>query len=86
MVFLNCTKEKYTKKGEWFLMLDDKICKLREELNDSILTGQDYSVTYELSIRLDELIAEYYKTELNKTAKAKLKKTKTNIKKRLICY
>ena len=40
-------------------MLNDKICKLREELNDSILNGQDYSVTYELSIALDELIAEY---------------------------
>ena len=36
-------------------MLNDKICKSREELNDSILNGQDYSVTYELSIALDEL-------------------------------
>ena len=42
-------------------MLDDKICELREKLNNSIVTGQDYSITYKLSIELDELIAEYYK-------------------------
>lgn len=42
-------------------MLNDEICKLREELNNSILTGQDYSVTYRLSIELDELIASITK-------------------------
>ncbi len=52
-------------------MLNDKICKLREELNNSILTGQDYSITYELSIKLDELIAEYYREELSKKTKIK---------------
>lgn len=67
-------------------MLDEKICKLREELNNSILTGQDYSVTYELSIRLDELIAEYYRVELDRIAKPKLKNTKAKIKRKLICY
>lgn len=46
-------------------MLDDKICELREKLNDSIITGQDYSITYKLSIELDELIAEYYKVAKN---------------------
>ena len=66
------------------MKLDDKICKLREELNNSILTGQDYSITYELSIELDELIAEYYRIELAKTARPKVKKTKA--KKKLICY
>lgn len=67
-------------------MLNDKICKLREELNNSILNGQDYSVTYELSIALDELIAEYYKEELDATTTQKLKKTKANMQKKLICY
>lgn len=65
-------------------MLNDEICRLREELNNSILTGQDYSITYKLSIELDELIAEYYKTELEKRAKPKIKRRK--IGKNLICY
>ena len=67
-------------------MLDDKICKLREELNNSILSGQDYSVTYEISIALDELIAEHYRIELEKITKPKLKKAKAKIRKKLICY
>ena len=67
-------------------MLNDKICKLREELNNSILTGQDYSITYGLSIELDELIAEYYKVELNNMVKHRKKKIKTQERKKLICY
>lgn len=46
-------------------MLNDEICKLRDKLNKSIENGDDYSVTYELSIELDELIAEYYKSTEN---------------------
>lgn len=46
-------------------MLNDEICKLREKLNESIITGQDYMVTYKLSIELDELIAEYYRKSKN---------------------
>lgn len=42
-------------------MLNDEICKLREKLNESIITGQDYTITYKLSIELDELIAKYYR-------------------------
>lgn len=42
-------------------MLNDEICKLRDKLNESIITGQDYSIIYQLSIELDELIAEYYR-------------------------
>lgn len=42
-------------------MLNDEICKLRDKLNESIVTGQDYSVIYQLSIELDELIAKYYR-------------------------
>ena len=50
-------------------MLNDEICKLREKLNESIITGQDYTVTYKLSVELDELIAKYYRKENNKTQK-----------------
>lgn len=41
-------------------MLNDEICKLRDKLNKSIEKGDDYSVTYQLSVELDELIAKYY--------------------------
>ena len=42
-------------------MLDDKICELREKLNNSILEGKDYQIIYKLSVDLDELIAQYYR-------------------------
>ncbi|MBP3708436.1 MAG: aspartyl-phosphate phosphatase Spo0E family protein [Clostridia bacterium] len=42
-------------------MLIDQICDLRDKLNKSILT-KDYKDTYELSLKLDKLIAEYYKS------------------------
>ncbi len=42
-------------------MLNDEICKLRNKLNESIVTGKDYSIIYQLSLELDELIAKYYK-------------------------
>ena len=84
MVFLKYAKEKTHEKRRVVLMLNDKICKLREELNNSIITGQDYTVTYELSVRLDDLIAEYYKEELAKMQVPK--QTKKNIRKKLICY
>lgn len=41
-------------------MLNDKICKLRERLNESIITGKNYKEIYNISIELDELIAKYY--------------------------
>lgn len=44
-------------------MLNDEICKLRDKLNQSIVSGQDYSVIYELSIELDELIAQFYRVK-----------------------
>ena len=43
-------------------MLNDEICKLRDKLNKSIVDGEDYSVIYKLSVELDELIAEYYRS------------------------
>ena len=42
-------------------MLNEEICKLRDKLNESIVSGQDYSITYKLSVELDELIAKYYR-------------------------
>ena len=42
-------------------MLNDEICVLRDKLNKSIEKGDDYAITYKLSIELDELIAQYYR-------------------------
>ena len=68
-------------------MLNDEICKLREELNNSILNGQDYSITYKISIELDELIAEYYKIELEiKELERRKRIEKAKEKKKVICY
>mgnify|MGYP001625986680 FL=1 len=54
-------------------MLKEEICRLRERLNDSIINGEDYSITYKISVELDQLIAEYYKIELNLSKKKKVK-------------
>ena len=51
-------------------MLNDEICKLRDKLNKSIEQGDDYSVNYQLSVELDELIAKYYE-DLKKKKKNK---------------
>lgn len=45
-------------------MLNDEICKKRDELNKSIENGEEYSKIYKLSVELDELIAQYYNTTL----------------------
>lgn len=45
-------------------MLNDEICKLRDKLNKSIEQGDDYSITYKLSVELDELIAKYYQCRI----------------------
>lgn len=42
-------------------MLNDDICKKRDELNQSIAENEDYSIIYKLSVELDELIAEFYR-------------------------
>ena len=68
-------------------MLNDEICRLREKLNNSILNGEDYSITYKISIELDELIAEYYKIELERKNLERRKKNRaTKANKQLICY
>ena len=53
------------------IMLNDEICELRDKLNDSIERGDDYDIIYNLSIQLDELIAQYYK-ELSNNKKSKI--------------
>ena len=50
-------------------MLNEEICKLRDKLNKSIEKHEDYSVTYQLSVELDELIAQYYKEIKNNKKK-----------------
>ena len=47
-------------------MIHKQILKLREELNNSIINGEDYETIYKISVELDELIAEYYKKETSK--------------------
>ncbi len=58
-------------------MLDERICILRQKLNESIMEGQDYNVTYKLSVELDKLIAEYYKKNIRGiNKKVKIEKEK----------
>lgn len=47
-------------------MLNDEICKKRDELNKSIEENKDYSEIYKLSVELDELISRYYEEEQKK--------------------
>lgn len=46
---------------EWFVLKKMEIDTLRKKLNKSIEKNEDYSVIYNLSIQLDDLIAKYYK-------------------------
>ncbi|MGN1352143.1 MAG: aspartyl-phosphate phosphatase Spo0E family protein [Clostridia bacterium] len=41
-------------------MLEEKINKLKEKLNKSIIEEGDYEKTYKISVELDKLIAKYY--------------------------
>ena len=59
MVFCRYTKEKIMKRRVG-LLINDEICKLRDELNKSILEGKDYDTIYKLSVELDILIAKFY--------------------------
>lgn len=53
-------QERKNKEKENDVMLEDKICILREKLNKCISDGEDYSVIYKVSVELDDLIAQYY--------------------------
>ena len=66
MVIYKYTEEKI-EKGE-MSMLNEEICELRDKLNKSIENNDDYAITYQLSIELDELIAQYYR-DLKVTSK-----------------
>lgn len=57
-------------------MLNDEICKLREKLNESIIQGQDYTITYKLSVELDDLIARYYRKSITNNQR---KREKQNV-------
>ena len=72
--FINIRMRKI-EKGE-MSMLNEEICKLRDKLNKTIFNaliqlrdklnksienGDDYAITYKLSVELDELIAKYYR-------------------------
>lgn len=50
-------------------MLNDEICKKRDELNKSIENNDDYDKIYRISVELDELIAKYYMTDESKDKK-----------------
>lgn len=52
-------------------MLNDEICKLRDKLNNSIASGDDYSIIYKLSVELDELISLFYKTQIKEEVSCK---------------
>lgn len=58
-------------------MLNDEICELRNKLNRSLERGDDYSITYKLSVELDELIAQYYKESKKKKKSKKNSSNKT---------
>lgn len=58
-------------------MLNDKICKLREKLDESIKKDLDYSIIYDLSVELDGLIAQYY-IENKNVEQQNIKKLLTN--------
>lgn len=57
-------------------MLNEEICKLREKLNYSILNEPDYNITYQLSVELDQLIAQYYSTQMKLKKKVNAQKRK----------
>ena len=47
---------------------------LKGRLDESIKKGLDYNIIYQLSIELDELIAEYYQQHNNSKNSIKLQK------------
>ncbi len=56
-------------------MLNDEICKLRNKLNQSIEQKKDYTIIYQLSIELDELIARYYEDKSYNSKECKNKRS-----------
>lgn len=44
------------------MKLSEQIINLRDKLNKSIVEDANYDVIYSLSVELDNLITQYYKT------------------------
>lgn len=58
-------------------MLEEKIQRKREELNESLEQHKEYEDVYRLSVELDDLITEFYKeAEKKKNNKALFGKRK----------
>lgn len=47
-------------------MINDEICKLRDKLNKSIEDGEAYDVICQLSVELDQLIAQFMEEKQRK--------------------
>ena len=47
-------------------MLNDEICNVRNELNKSIEQGRAYDTIYNISVKLDKLIEEFYSINVKK--------------------
>jgi len=62
-------------------MLEDKINKKREELNESIEKNNKYEDVYRLSVELDDLITEFYKKSKEKKKNKDIIKNKKGINK-----
>ena len=48
------------------MAINEEICKLRDRLNKEIIEGVDYKIIYQTSVKLDELIAQYYREKSRK--------------------
>lgn len=62
-------------------MLEDKINKKREELNESIEKNKNYEDVYRLSVELDDLIDEFYKKSKEKERTKNILKSRKGFKK-----
>ena len=62
-------------------MLEEKINRKREELNESLEKQNNYEDVYKLSVELDDLIAEFYKEAEEKQRKKCLFGKRKNLRK-----
>ena len=46
-------------------MLNEEICKLRDKLNKCIIENENYETILKVSIELDDLISQHYKSKEN---------------------
>ena len=76
-------KRKNNKRRVIFL-INDEICKVRDKLNKSIEDGEDYKVIYQISVELDELIAEFYSQSKKEEEKKQNTTKKLKSKKKLL--